>query len=154
MAFALTSPVTGATQTGLSSPTYTLTADSAATQNIKRWIVSQLGGTQTGVTVHTASQQFSVEVEKPISIKQLGFPGSNGQVSNVPNNRYMVRVRKSLIPAANQLPRQGGFNAELIIPAGAETYDQANVRAMLSLGIGSLVQQSAGLGDTVVSGTL
>jgi hypothetical protein len=40
------------------------------------------------------------------------------------------------------------------IPAGSDTADPANVRAGLSMLIGSLNRQSAGLGDLFVSGIL
>jgi hypothetical protein len=38
------------------------------------------------------------------------------------------------------------------LPAGADTADAANVRAALSAHFGALSQQSAGVGDTTVSG--
>jgi hypothetical protein len=38
------------------------------------------------------------------------------------------------------------------VPAGSDTADAANVRAALSAHIGALSQQSAGIGDTGVTG--
>jgi hypothetical protein len=38
------------------------------------------------------------------------------------------------------------------IPAGSDTADAPNLRAMIALAIGALSQQSAGIGDSVVSG--
>jgi hypothetical protein len=43
---------------------------------------------------------------------------------------------------------------ELDVPAGADTADAPNIRAAISAAIGALNQQSAGLGDTVISGVL
>jgi hypothetical protein len=40
------------------------------------------------------------------------------------------------------------------VPAGSELADAANIRAMLSAAFGVLMQQSAGIGDTTVSGIL
>jgi hypothetical protein len=40
------------------------------------------------------------------------------------------------------------------VPAGADTADAPNVRAALSMHIGSLSQASAGIGDTGVSGII
>jgi hypothetical protein len=40
------------------------------------------------------------------------------------------------------------------VPAGSDTADAPNVRAGLSMHFGSLSQQSAGFGDTVISGVL
>jgi hypothetical protein len=40
------------------------------------------------------------------------------------------------------------------VPAGADTADAPNVRAAMSAHIGSLSQQSAGIGDTTIQGVL
>jgi len=42
MTFALSSPVTGAAQTGLTSPTYTVTADTPPDANAKQYAVTAL----------------------------------------------------------------------------------------------------------------
>lgn len=154
MTMSITSPVTGGAQTGFTSPTYTLIADSAPTNNSKRWIVSAVGGTQAGVETHSASKQFAIEVVRPAVLKQLGAPAANGIVANVPVNRYMVNTLKSVLPASGQLPKQSLIKTELTLPAGSETYDTANLKAAISLHIGALNQLSAGLGDTAVSGVL
>jgi hypothetical protein len=46
------------------------------------------------------------------------------------------------------------IKVELDIPAGADTADAPNIRAAISAAIGALNQQSAGLGDSTVSGVL
>jgi len=154
MTMNVSSPVTGSEQTGFTSPTYTLTADSYPGASSKRWVVSDIGGTQTGVTLHTASAQFALEVEKPAQIRQIGSPAANGLISNVPSNKYKVVTLKSVLPASGQLPRGAVIRTEMSIPAGSETYDAANVKAAISLHIGALSQLSAGIGDTVMSGVL
>jgi hypothetical protein len=40
------------------------------------------------------------------------------------------------------------------VPAGSDSADAPNLRAMLSLSFGALSQQSAGIGDTIVSGIM
>lgn len=150
----VSSPVTGSAQTGFTSPTYTLIADSNPSAASKRWIVSAIGGTQVGVTLHTASAQFALEVEKPAQIRQIGSPAANGLISNVPSNKYKVVTLKSVLPASGQLPRGAVIRTEMSIPAGSETYDAANVKAAISLHIGAISQLSAGIGDTVMSGVL
>jgi hypothetical protein len=40
------------------------------------------------------------------------------------------------------------------VPAGADSADAPNVRAALSMMLGTLTQQSAGIGDTVTSGVV
>jgi len=38
------------------------------------------------------------------------------------------------------------------LPAGSESYDAANVRAMISVLVGALNNLSASIGDTLISG--
>lgn len=148
-----TSPVTGAAQTGLTSPTYTLTADFAPEANGKQVAVTSLGGTQTGVTVHTVASPFTVTFVRPRQYKTLGQPNPvTGRVSSVPMNSYHVIVRKGVTPLANQPAKPMIIRMSIDVPAGGDTYDAPNIRAALSLAIGILSQQSAGVGDTVVSG--
>lgn len=45
MTMNLTTPLTGAAQTGFTAPTYTLTLDVNPAQNAKQWAVTALGGT-------------------------------------------------------------------------------------------------------------
>lgn len=153
MAWNLTSPVTGAAQTGLTSPTYTLSTDTAPEITGKQMAVTALGGTQTGVTTHSATVPFTVTHFRPKVFKALGMPNpTTGVISSVPYNVHKVIVRKGVTPAASQQARPARVTVLVEVPAGAETYDAPNVRAMLSLAIGALSQQSAGVGDTVVSG--
>jgi len=72
MTISYTNPVTGAAQTGLTSPTYTLVADIAPDVNGRQWAVSALGGTQTGVRTHSASDPFTITVMRPKVFQSLG----------------------------------------------------------------------------------
>lgn len=154
MTISLTSPVTGSAQTGLTGPTYTLVLDTAPNNAGKQWAVTAIGGTQTGVLAHTVASPFTVMFERPSVLKMLGAPAANGFISNVPTNRYKCIVRKGVVPAVNQPARPLIVRVEIDVPAGADTYDAASVRAALSLAIGALSQQSAGFGDTSVSGLI
>lgn len=155
MTITVTSPITGAAQTGLTSPTYTLTADMAPDNNGKQNAVTALGGTQTGVTTHSASAPFTITATKPKVFRSLGKPNPvTGLVKDVPMNTYTVLTRKGVTPASGQLFATLMIKTSISIPAGSDTYDPANVRAALSAHIGALNQQSAGVGDTAVSGIL
>lgn len=154
MSIALTSPVTGSAQTGLTSPTYTTAADVAPDVNGKQWAVTALGGTQAGVTIHSVSTPFTVTFTRPKVLRSLPAIGVNGQYPNIPNNTNKILVRKGVTPALNQPARVMQVSITIDTPAGSETYDSANVRAALSLAIGALTQLSAGIGDTVVSGVM
>lgn len=151
----VTSPVTGTAQTGLTSPTYTLTTDTAPDANGKQWAVTALGGTQTGVSVHSVAAPFTLTFWKPKVLKTLGVPNaSTGVVSNVPNNTYKFIVRKGVSPLAGQANRTAVFTLQMDVPAGSDTADAEDIRAALSLLFGAASQQSAGIGDTCVSGIM
>jgi hypothetical protein len=72
MSFTLTSPITGAAQTGLTAPTYTHTPDVAPAASGRQVAVTALGGTQTGVLAHTVSSPFTLTFFKPSVSKVLG----------------------------------------------------------------------------------
>jgi hypothetical protein len=155
MAFSLTSPVTGQAQTGLTSPTYTVGVDVAPDWNAKQWAVSALGGTQTGVRVHSASDPFTITVFRPKTFSQLGKPNPvTGVVKFVPMNQWRILVRKGVLPLAGQAVVPAFIDMKMSVPAGSDTADAVNLRAMLSAAFGAAVQQSAGMGDSLVTGTL
>lgn len=154
MAINLTSPVTGTAQTGLTSPTYTVVVDQAPDVNSKQWYVSVLGGTQTGVRKHSAADPFTFSFWRDKVIKTLGQLGLNGQYTNVPMNKYKAITRKGIIVGLNQPPRPMIIRTEIECPAGGESYDSTNMQAALSQHFGSLSQLSAGVGDSVGSGSI
>jgi len=155
MTIALSTPVTGGAQTGFTAPTYTISADIAADLNGKQWAVTALGGTQTGVTTHSQSSPFTWSYYRAKFFKVLGKANPiTGIINNVPKNTHKIFTRKGVTPAVNQPVQIATIASEINIPAGADVYDQANLRAMLSLHIGALNQLSAAMGDTVVTGLL
>jgi hypothetical protein len=154
MSFAPSSPVTGGPQTGLTSPTYTLTADTAPDSNGKQYAITALGGTQTGVIAHAVSSPFTVTFVRPKVTKALPLPDVNNVLRSVPRNTYFLLTRKAVLPLAGQSYATMTIRTEISVPAGADTADSANVRAGLSLHIGTLWQVSAGIGDTTINAVL
>lgn len=155
MTFALTSPVTGGAQTGFTSPTYTIVSDNFPDVNGKQVAVTALGGTQTGATVHSVSSPFTVASVRPKTYKVLGKTNPvTGLLPSVPVNQYKVITRKGVLPLAGQPYAVARMTTIIEIPAGSDTADAANLRAMFSMHIGSLNQQSAGAGDMVVTGVM
>lgn len=155
MTVSISSPVTGGAQTGLTSPTYTLTTDIAPSPNGKQYAVSALGGTQTNVDVHSVSKPFTVSVFKPQVLRIL--PAANpvtGIIKSIPTNTYKVIVRKGANSNANNTPKPILITGVIEVPAGVDTYEPEELRAALSLFIGTLSQVSSGLGDTCVTGLL
>lgn len=155
MTISLSTPITGSAQTGLTSPTYTLTADTPPNNNGKQWAVTALGGTQTGVTTHSVAAPFTVACFRPAVYKQLGKAnGVTGLIANVPKNVYKVNTRKGVLPLAGQPYQNMLITTTIEVPAGADLADSANIRAALSAHFGAVSQQSAGVGDTAVSGII
>lgn len=155
MSFAPTSPVTGAAVTGLTTPTYTLTTDVAPNINGKQYAVTALGGTQTGVDVNTVSKPFSISFFRPAVLKTL--PQANpvtGVIKNVPMNTYKLITRKGVQPAVNQTNMTARITTIIEVPAGSDTYEPEDLRAMLSAHFGVGWAQASGIADTVVSGII
>jgi len=155
MAVSLSTPVTGTAQTGLTSPTYTVSVDTAPDATGKQWAVTALGGTQTGVTTHSVSSPFTFTAFRPKVFKSLGLADpSTGVIYRVGKNRWRYITRKGVTPASGQSAGLMLITTDVEILAGADTYDPANVRAALSFHFGCVSQQSAGIGDSGTNGIL
>lgn len=150
-----TSPITGGAQTGFTAPTYTFVADVAPNANGKQVAVTALGGTQAGVTSHSVASPFTLTFARPSNYKVLGNPNPvTGRLPAVPSNLYNVITRKGVTPLVNQPAKVLVIKTTFDVPAGADSYDAANIRAAIAAHIGALAQQSAGVGDTCVSGIM
>jgi len=57
-------------------------------------------------------------------------------------------------PAANNVDIVARVTTVIDVPAGADTYEPEEIRAMLSAHIGTLWAEADGIGDTCVSGIL
>lgn len=155
MAFAPASPVTGATVTGLTTPTYTLVSDTPPNANSKQYAISALGGTQTGVDVNSVSKPFTLTMFRPPVLRAV--PQVNpvtGILKNVPVNSYKVITRKGAAPGTNQSPLVARITTIIDVPAGCDTFEAEEIRAMCSLHFGVLNAQSDGIASTVLTGVL
>jgi hypothetical protein len=151
----LLASITGAAQTGFTSPTYTSVEDTAVDINSKQVAVTAVGGTQVGVDTHSVARPFTIAVTRPKQFQVLGRPHPvTGLVSSVPRNTYKFLVRKGVTPLAGQPSQVAIFRGEIEVPAGADIADPANIRAMLSAGFAALNELSAELGDTTLNGIL
>jgi len=153
MGWLISSPVTGGAQTGFTAPTYLFTLDVAPDVNGKQNACTALGGTQAGVTTHSVQSPFTVTFVRPKTFKVLGKTNPvTGLLPNVPKNTWKMIVRKGVLPLAGQPASLLTINVTIDVPAGADTADAANIRAAVSMAIGALTQNSAGIGDSLVSG--
>lgn len=148
--------ITGAAQTGFTTPGYTVTADTAPPGNPgKQVAVTAVTGTQAGVTVHSVSAPFTGNFTRPSNLRVLGSPNPiTGVITQVPTNTYQLIVRKGVTTLTGQPIKVALFKLSWDVPAGSDTADAPNLRAMASFGIGSLWQLSAGFGDLAISGVL
>jgi hypothetical protein len=132
-----------------------MVADVPPNSYSKQYAVTVLGGTQTGVDVHGASKPFTITFQRPQTIKSPpSVSAVTGAMPNSPRNTYSVIVRKGVAPGTGQNPQVSVLRCDLAIVAGSDLVEPEDIRASLSLLIGSLSQQSAGLGDTLVNGLL
>lgn len=155
MSFAPASPITGAAVTGLTSPTYTHVADVAPNINGKQYAVTALGGTQTSVDVNSVSKPFTLAFFRPPILRTL--PQANpvtGIIKNVPLNTYKLVVRKGAAPASNQMIMVPKITVVFEIPAGVDTYEPEEVRALVSCASGVLWAQADGIASTLLTGVL
>jgi len=147
--------ITGGAQTGLTSPTYTIVADTPppGTKG-KQYAVSALGGTQSGVEANAIGRPFTVTYSGPVTPK--GPPVTSvttGQPIAVPRNTHKLIVRKGVEVVTGYFVPMN-ITIQIDVPAGAEIKDPESIRAGLSAAVGALGQISSGLGDTLVTGTI
>lgn len=155
MTISVTTPVTGTAQTGFTAPTYTVVSDAAPNAYSKQWAVTALGGTQANVDVHGASSPFTITFSRPAAVRSAPVPNpTTGVIGNSPRNTYSVLVRKGTKPGVGQNPQTMLLRCDFGVIAGADLTEPEDIRAALSLLIGALSQQSAGLGDMLVNNLL
>jgi hypothetical protein len=156
MTVTLTSPVTGTAATGFTTPSYTVVQDSAVDSNAKRWIVTAISGTGTsGVRAHSVSDEFSFTVVKPRMMKILqAFSSLLPQAFKPAYNRYWLIFKKGGIPASGLPAFPIILRCPLDVPAGVDSNDADDLRALISFAGGCYTQISAGFGDTTVNGAL
>lgn len=147
--------ISGGAQTGFTTPGYTTDVDTPPDVNSKQKAITGITGTQAGVDAHSVARPFTITVTRPKQFQVLGKPNPvTGLIAHVPRNTYKILARKGVTPLAGQPSQVCVGRVELEIPAGTDIADPANVRAMLSMLIGTLASISNGLGDTVVNGLL
>jgi len=155
MSFNPSTPVTGAAVNGLTSPTYTLSTDVAPSINGKQYAISALGGTQTGVDVNTVSKPFTLTFFRPQVLRTLPAPNPvTGVIKSIPTNTYKLISRKGASPAANQSNLVAKITTVIEVPAGTDTYEPEELRALVSCHFGAGWANASGIADTIITGTM
>lgn len=149
------SSITGGAQTGLTTPTYTLASDLAPDANSRQYVVTALGGTQTNVRASSAGDPFTATIRKDKVYKTLPARNPvNGAYGQVPMNKTELLCRKGVYIDADQTIRTANIRVIAELPAGSETNDAVNIRALCSFAIGLLSEESADYGDSLVTGVI
>lgn len=152
MTMTIPSPITGAAQTNLTTPTYTNVSMPAPTPAGKQVGVTALGGTQTNVRTSSASDPFWLNWVVPAALKAQRLDANGNLIGSQQYNTYRLLGNKGVICIAGGAPVPLRLRFEVDVPCGADVNDPANVRAALSAFIGLLWAQASGIGDTAVSG--
>lgn len=152
----ITSPITGAAQSGLTSPTYSVTEDRAPYPNGKQWLVSACGGTQPGVSPNSLGKPFTISWFRPAVIKivTVAIGSAFGLIANPPRNQWKLVVRKAM-----NINNLGGYamgNATVTfdIPVGAIDTHEESVEALVSALMGALSQAPSQFVSDIKSGGL
>jgi hypothetical protein len=145
--------VNGMAVTGLTSPTYTFTLDLNSGSE-KSWIITALGGTQTGVSIHSNSNPFSMKVQRAKFVKGAPIIGPNGSLKGGGYNIFKVSIIKGALPLAGQAPQVAIGDFNLRIPAGSDSADAVSLAAMLSCACGFFAGQSNQIYDMIRTNSL
>lgn len=149
-----TSPVTGQTGvTGLTNPTFTLVEGTAPVSNAREFIVTALGGTQTGVETHTQANPFVITAYKPSLYKTLGDLNAAGNPSSYPKNTYSFVTKKG-VEVYSGIRRVMTIKTVIEIPAGAEVTDPESISAAYVEHAAVQHVNAAALRDSLITGAI
>lgn len=149
------SSITGAAQTGLTSPTYSISADLAPDANSRQYVVTSVGGTQTNVRASSAGDPFTATIRKDKVYKARPAKNPvNGSYGNIPMNKTELLCRKGVYIDSDNTVRNANLRVIAELPAGSEVNDAANIRALCSFALGLLAEEAADYGDSLVTGII
>jgi hypothetical protein len=147
------SSTTGGAITGFTTPTFTLVDDTAPVVNAKQKTVSAIS-TMGAATANTVSKPFSATFYKPAQVKTL--PAANpitGLRGAVPNNQYKLIIRKGGYASAD-VPVTAICRLTIDVPAGMDSYNPDELKAMVSFLVGILNEESNDLAETLLTGVV
>jgi len=149
-----TSPLSGATVTGLTTPTYTLAADTTTDGRTKQFYVSALGGTQTGVVVHSSELPFLINVKKAFKVAVLGAVSALTGIRSIPKTSYVRNTIKGVFVDTLGNKAIAQIKTIMDIPAGAITQDYNSILAMISLDAAVGTNQVQAMADLAKQNTV
>lgn len=141
MSINVTGPTAAISAGNLAAATYTFVPDMATDLRSKAFVVSALGGTQTGVNIHSVDAPKQFIVKKPAVFQQpSAYNVTTGRYGRVPKNVTRIIGRGSANVASGQVEIIP-ITLDIGIPAGAMTYDRPNVEASVAMFIAALYDQ-------------
>lgn len=154
MSWSPDSSITGGAITGFTSPAFTQVDDVSPAQNAKQKTISAITGTVGSASANSVSEPFTSSFYKPSSLKTIPAPNpTTGLRGSIPNNQYKLVIRKGG-EAATGVPVVAIARLTIDVPAGMDSFDPDNVRALVSYLVGLLNEESADLADTLLTGVL
>lgn len=155
MSFSLSGAINGAAVSGLTTPTHTWTQDSVTPPNMKQYVCTQVGGTQTDVSTHSVASPFLVSLTKPSVFKPLSMVNPvTGRLTSVPRNTWKMIFIKGATPLAGQASVPILIRVEFVVPSGVDSADPNEIRSLLSAMGGVLWNQAGGLADSFLLGII
>lgn len=152
MAINLTGPTAAVTSSMLTTATYSFTPDMANDARSKVFVVTALGGTQTGVTTHRVDKPKRFIIKRPLQYLQpSAYNQTSGKFGKVPNNVTRAIMQGAADVAANQSAPLN-ITADFSIPAGSASYDRANVEACVMAFIAALWDQKEEICQAIYDG--
>lgn len=145
---------TTGTTTLLTSPTYSFVPGVSKDQSAKAYTVSALGGTQTGVAIHTLAKPKEVIFKRfKDYLRAAKYNSLTAKFGVVPKNTISVIGRGGVNISATQV-EICSVRLDVSVPSGAEAYDPANVEAATLMTIQATINQLAAILDASRSGTI
>jgi len=151
----MSSTVTGAASSDLTSPTYTLVRTTAPDTNGVAVNITALGGTQTGVAVNTVDRPFSMLLTWPKAFKTAltSYLALAGLFTSLPTNKVTLTTRKAIGINASAGYGIAFVQTSISIPVGAAEMDPVGMAAALSCHIGELSANVDGITNILHYGT-
>jgi len=145
--------IAGTPLTGFATPVFTQVDDTPPVLSAKQKTVTSMTGMGTA-TPNTAASPFTSTFHKPNPLK--GLPAANpvtGLRASIPINQYKWIVRKGCFVSAG-VPALITSRLLLDLPAGVESYNPDEVKALVAYLSGTLIEEINDLVDTLLTGTL
>lgn len=157
MALNPSSPVTGSAITGFTAPTYTIVSDQAPDTFSKQWLVSALGGTQTGVTPQdSVANPFTITARRPKQLAIGPMSTLNGQlIGRAKRNKHSYILRKGGLVNTGSTQRDTLVGRlELNVPGGMEGAAAAEIKGAISAYFGFLHANADAIASAIILGSI